>query len=61
MSDDTAQTVYHVVCALELTTDLLVDLYTFFRPPASYAHLFTLTSSGPILQTEGEGDAINGY
>ncbi len=34
MSDDAAQTVYHVACALELATDLLVDLYTFFCPPA---------------------------
>ena len=29
MSDDAGQTVYHVACALELATDLLVDLYTF--------------------------------
>src|SRR2546425_9089755 len=34
MSDDPRQTVYHAACALELATDLLVDLYTFFRPPA---------------------------
>jgi hypothetical protein len=43
MSDDAGQTVYHVACALELATDLLVDLYTFFRPPAPYRQLFTLT------------------
>ncbi len=30
MSDDRSQTVYHVTCALELVTDLLVDLATFF-------------------------------
>ena len=30
MGDDAKQTVYHVTCALELATDLLVDLYTFF-------------------------------
>lgn len=43
MSDDPAQTVYHVACALQLATDLLVDLYTFFHLPAPYACLFTLT------------------
>jgi len=44
MSDDPEQTVYHATCALELATDLLVDLYTFFRPPAPYGPLFTLTA-----------------
>ncbi len=48
MSDDPAQTVYHVACALELATDLLVDLYTFFRPPAPYQSLFTLTTSAAV-------------
>ena len=61
MSDDAAQTVYHVACALELTTDLLVDLYTFFHPPVPYAHLFTLTSPILTLQTEEGSDAINGH
>jgi hypothetical protein len=56
MSDDAKQTVYHVTCALELATDLLVDLYTFFSPPAPYARLFTLTADHP----EGEGYAVNG-
>ena len=32
MSDDASHTVYHVACALELATDLLVDLYAFFHP-----------------------------
>jgi hypothetical protein len=36
MGDDAKQTVYHVTCALELATDLMVDLYTFFSPPAPY-------------------------
>jgi len=44
MSDDTSQTVYHVACALQLATNLLVDLYTFFSPPASCGRLFTLTT-----------------
>jgi hypothetical protein len=55
MSDDAKQTVYHVPCALQLATDLLVDLYTFFSPPAPYTNLFTLT----IDQQEGGGDAIS--
>ena len=49
MSDDAAQTVYHVTCALELATDLLVDLSTFFSPPAPFQPFF-------VLQTP-EGDA----
>jgi hypothetical protein len=55
MSDDGKQTVYHVPCALQLATDLLVDLYTFFSPPPSCARLFTLTAD----QQEGGGNAIN--
>lgn len=48
LSDDTSQTVYHVACALELATDLLVDLATFFHPPAPYDPLYVL-----IAQAEG--------
>jgi len=59
MSDDSGQTVYHVACALELATDLLVDLYTFFSPPAPYTPLFTLTAPAPTLHSEGGSDAIN--
>lgn len=42
MSDDPQQTVYHIPCALQLATDLLVDLYTLFNPPAPCTRLFTL-------------------
>ena len=59
MSDDASQTVYHIACALELATDLLVDLYTFFRPPFPHAHLFTLTPPASTLHSEGGSDAIN--
>ena len=59
MSDDSTQTVYHVACALELATDLLVDLYTFFRPPAPYTRLFTLTVSAPTHHSEGGSHAVN--
>ncbi len=58
MSDDAEQTVYHAACALQLATEILVDLYTFFSPPAPYARLFALTA--PTLHPEGGSDAING-
>src|SRR5260370_3205247 len=45
-SDDADQTVYHVVCAIELATEIMVDLFTFFSPPAPYNRLFVLTTSG---------------
>jgi len=44
MSDDPGKTIYHVACALELATDILVDLFTFFRLPAPFSPLFTLTA-----------------
>jgi hypothetical protein len=43
-SDDADQTVYHVACAIELATEILVDLYTFFSPPAPYHQLYILTA-----------------
>lgn len=43
MCDDADQTVYHVTCALELASDLLADLFTFFSPPSPYPPLFVLT------------------
>jgi hypothetical protein len=55
MSDDAKQTVYHITCALELATDILVDLYTFFSPPAPYVRLFTLTPD----YLEGGAHAVN--
>jgi hypothetical protein len=44
MSDDAAQTVYHAACAVELATDILVDLFTFLSPPPPYERLFVLTA-----------------
>jgi hypothetical protein len=70
MSEDAKQTVYHIACAIQLATDILVDLYTFFSPPVPYHQLYVLTASqAPSFQdatsekTEKEGvtDAINGY
>ena len=59
MSDDSGQTIYHIACALELATDPLVDLYTFFRPPTPYPPLFTLALPASALHTEGGSDAVN--
>ncbi len=44
MSDDTEQTVYHAACAVQLATDIMVDLFTFLSPPAHSGPLFTLTA-----------------
>jgi hypothetical protein len=43
MCDDADQTVYHVTCALELASDLLADVFTFFSPPTPYSSLFVRT------------------
>jgi hypothetical protein len=45
LSDDARLAVYHAACAAELATEILVDLYTFLRPPAPYHPLFVLTAS----------------
>jgi len=46
MSDDAEQTVYHAACAIQLATDIMVDVYTFFSPPAPYDRLFVLCALG---------------
>jgi len=70
LSDDTDQTVYHITCALELASDLLADVFTFFSPPAPYPPLFVLTAPGAAsrkmaygerAQTEGDSHAISEY
>src|SRR6266852_5797399 len=67
-SDDVGQTVFHVTCALELASDLLADLFTFFSPPAPYPPLFVLTAPGTAsamrahgerVQTEGDIHAVS--
>ena len=45
-SDDVDQTVYHTTCALELATEIMVDLYTFFSPPTPYNRLYVLRAPG---------------
>jgi hypothetical protein len=70
MSDDAKQTVYHVTCALELATDIMVDLSTFFSPPAPYPQLYVLAAPdaasammprGERVPTEGVTYAVNKY
>jgi hypothetical protein len=53
LSDETRLAVYHAACAAALATEILVDLYTFFSPPAPYQQLFVLTASSaaPPQQT----------
>ena len=62
MSEDAAQTVYHATCALELATDILVDLYTFFSPPAPNSPFFVLRTPDAAApqQTAGESVRIEG-
>lgn len=45
LSDDAGLAVYHAACAAALATEILVDLYTFFRPPAPYQQLFVLDAT----------------
>jgi hypothetical protein len=43
-SDDADQTVYHAMCAVELATEIMVDLFTFLSPPPPYHRLYVLTA-----------------
>ncbi len=43
-SDNVNQTVYHAACAVQLASEILVDIYTFLSPPAPYNRLFVLTA-----------------
>ncbi len=60
MSDESEQNVYHAACALQLATEILVDLFTFFHPPAPYAPLFMLTQPSSAPNREGGDYALNG-
>ncbi len=52
LSDDAGLFVYHAACAAALATEILVDLYTFFSPPAPYERLFLLTPSEAVPPQE---------
>ena len=47
MSDEAEPSVYHAACAVQLATDIMVDVYTFFCPPAPYDRLFVITAPAP--------------
>ena len=57
LSDDGKLAVYHAVCAVELATDILVDLFTFFSPPPPYERLFVLTTPEIHPQEHSSGDS----
>ena len=59
MNDDAGLAVFHAACAAALATEIIVDLYTFFRPPAPYHHLFVLNPIGELSHGEG-AYAVNG-
>src|SRR5690348_1220584 len=40
MNDDAGLAVFHAACAAALATEIIVDLYSFFRPPAPYHRMF---------------------
>jgi len=44
MSDEARPSVYHAACAIQLATDIMVDVYTFLSPPAPYGRLYVLTA-----------------
>ncbi len=52
MSDDAKQTVYHASCAVQLATEIMVDLFTFFSPPAPSERLFVLTAPDTALSQQ---------
>ena len=58
LADDAARTVYHAACAVELATDILVDLFTFLSPPPPYERFFVLTApdAAPSRQEASENE-----
>jgi hypothetical protein len=46
MNDDAGLAVFHAACAAALATEIIVDLYSFFRPPEPYQQLFVLDPTG---------------
>ncbi len=56
MNDDAGFHVFHAACAAALATDIIVDLSTFFHPPAPYRRFFVLTTGEAQCNNE-QGDA----
>ncbi len=50
LSDDTERIFYHAACAVEVATEIMVDIYTFFSPPVSQGRLFVLC--GPLVEKD---------
>lgn len=59
MNDDVGLAVFLAACAAALATEIIVDLYTFFRPPAPHHQLFVLDPIGELSHVEG-AYAVNG-
>jgi len=60
MNDDAGFHVFHAACAATLATDIIVDLSTFFHPPAPYHQFFVLTTGEAACNDEPGGtDGIN--
>jgi hypothetical protein len=55
LSDDAGFAVFHAACAAALASEIQVDLYTFFRPPAPYHQFFVLRT-----QEAGQSDEPGG-
>jgi len=61
LSDDAGFFVSHAACAAALATEILVDLYTFFSPPAPYHQLFVLDPQHEaVVHEKAEIYAVNG-
>jgi hypothetical protein len=60
MNDDAGLAVFHAACAAALATEIIVDLYSFSRPPAPYQHLFVLDPTQSANSCMEGGYAING-
>ena len=52
LSDDARLAGYHAACAVQLATEIMVDLYTFFSPPPPYHQLYVLTASQATSHAE---------
>jgi hypothetical protein len=59
LSDDRNQTVYHITCAIQLASDLLADVFTFFSPPEPFSPLFVLTTVAKTVSYPMQSSAIH--
>lgn len=60
LNDDAGLVVLHAACAAALAADIVVDLYTFFRPSTPYQHEQVLDPTQPAACQKEECDAIPG-